>query len=216
MNHSGIPTCSQNAQLPSIVGVITDKGLNASDEDMAVPYVQNKWCRWTGNFTFLTGTAMSFTQFDLAAGDYVDIVNCDDPDSLFLVKRFDINNAPDGAFNVPGNKFQVIFVSDNWKEATGFKLHYFGISSINETELADVNVYPNPATDNVNVAISVPAEQKVTFQIVDMAGRVIQSESMRIDGEYTYSTNISNLATGIYMMRVQTENGKSIHKFIVE
>lgn len=216
LNHAGIPTCNQNAQLPTIVGVISDKGLNPADEDMATPYVQDKWCRWTGNFTFLTGTAMSFTQFDLGAGDYVDIINCDDPDSLFLVKRFDLENTPDGAFNVPGNKFQVIFVSDNWKEGTGFKLHYFGISSINETELTDVNVYPNPATNNVNVAISVPAEQKVTFQIVDMAGRIIQSESMNVAGEYTYSTNISNLATGIYMMRVQTESGKSIHKFIVE
>lgn len=217
LNHSGITTCKENTLLPTIVGVISDKGLNVNAEELDQPYIQNRKCRWTGSFTFLNGTAMAFTKFDLGAGDYVDIVNCDDPDSLFLVHRFDINNQPDGAFNVPGNKFQVLFVSDNWKEGEGFVLEYYGISSINENEqIQNVSVYPNPANDLVNVTISTPSAQKVTFQIVDMMGRVVNTESMNIDGDYTYTTNINHLSAGIYMMRVVSQNGKSIHKFIVE
>ena len=54
------------------------------------------------------------------------------------------------------------------------------------------------------------------FQIFDMAGKMISSESAEVSGDYVYTTSVNHLATGIYMMHINTSKGKSVHKFIVE
>ena len=77
-------------------------------------------------------------------------------------------------------------------------------------------VYPNPTSGQLNVAITSNLNENVTFQIVDMMGRTISSESIPVDGNYTYNTSVRDLTAGIYMINVITSKGKSIHKFVVE
>lgn len=78
------------------------------------------------------------------------------------------------------------------KEGTGIENHDNSIS-----------VYPNPATNMVNVM----GEGIQKVQVLDMNGRVLMNE----DGG---QINISKLATGMYLLRVVTEDGIHMEKLI--
>ncbi len=199
-------------------GIITEKNGAVADD---VPYAANRELYFNGKgFYWCDGFAMAFTKFDLAEGDYVDIWTYENPNPGTLpelVKRFDMNNKPNGVINLNKGYFYVSFVSDNWKQGTGFKLEYWAIVGVNDIAgVENINVYPNPTSGQLNVAITSSLNENVTFQIVDMMGRTISSESIPVDGNYTYNTSVRDLSAGIYMVNVITSKGKSIHKFVVE
>lgn len=198
-----------------VVGVISDKNESADDE---LIYAANKQCQFIGRlFNYCTGFAMNFTKFDLLEGDFVEIWNIENQNIPQLIGRYDILNKPVGSFNVNCGRFQVNFVSDNWRQGTGFKLEYYAILGVdNNSGIENVSLYPNPTSNDINVAITSTLNENVTFQIVDMMGRVISSEKVTVSGDYIYTSNVNNLSTGIYMVNVITSKGKSIHKFVVE
>ncbi len=207
--------CSGVTIIPGsqVIGVISDKTV-----DSEANYAPNKQCQFIGRlFNFCNGFAMNFTKFDLLEGDFVEIWNIDNQNIPVLMGRYDIKNMPTGVFNVNCGRFQVNFVSDNWRQGTGFKLEYYAILGVNENNgIENVNVFPNPTSSVINVALTTSLNEDVTFQIVDMMGRVLSSERVNISGDYTYTTNTSDLSTGMYMVNVITSKGKSIHKFVVE
>lgn len=209
--------CSNITIIPAhqVHGIISDKNESAADDML---YSPEKQCQFSGRlFTFCDGFAMNFTKFDLLEGDYVDIWDITVQNIPQLVARYDINNKPTGIFNVNAGKFQVNFVSDNWRQGTGFKLEYYAIIGVdNNSGIENVNVYPNPASNNINVSVQTTLNENITFQIIDMMGRMISSETVAVTGDYIYNTSVENLAKGIYMVNVITSKGKSVHKFIVD
>ena len=209
--------CNNISVIPAtqVHGIISDKNESAAAD---MKYSPDKQCQFIGRlFQFCDGFAMAFTKFDLLEGDYVDILDISNQNTPQLVGRYDIKNLPTGIINVNAGKFQVNFVSDNWRQGTGFKLEYYAILGVdNNSGIENINVYPNPATNNINVAVKTTLNEDMTFQIIDMMGRVISSETLPVSGDFTYNTSVENLAKGIYMMNVITSKGKSVHKIVVE
>lgn len=75
-----------------------------------------------------------------------------------------------------------------------------GINSIDES---NVVLYPNPTNSMINII----AEGLKTVEVMDMTGRMVMtSESNTID--------MSQLANGVYVVRVSTLNGTSIQKVV--
>jgi hypothetical protein len=218
---SNSQTCSTGIiAIPAtqVSGTISDKIVTTGDD---VTYAPERACYFSGkSFYFCDGFAMAFTKFDLLEGDYVEVWSYENKLTSTLpelVKKFDINNKPDGSFMVNKGLFMVNFVSDNWRQGTGFKLDYYAILGVNDiNEIENINVYPNPTSGQLNVALTTTLNDDVTFQIVDMMGKIVSSETIAINGNYTYTTTVNDLSSGIYMVNVITSKGKSIHKFIVE
>lgn len=174
-------------------------------------------CTWNLNLQFINGYYFNFAKFDLGYGDFVDVYNAStNPPTLY--KRFDIYNPPTGIEQVSFKKMRVIFVADNWDQKDGFVLDYYGISGIDDFEgLNDLSVYPNPATDNLNVDYSLTDASQVTFRLMDAMGKVVYMESVQaFAGENQYKMNVSNLSKGFYMMEISSEKGKSIRKIMVQ
>lgn len=85
------------------------------------------------------------------------------------------------------------------------------------TASASMNVYPNPATDNINVNIS-GITGETTIRIANLAGvTVVAPVTVNIpaDAEYIYRTSINGLASGIYFIHVQGENATLSRKLVV-
>lgn len=80
-----------------------------------------------------------------------------------------------------------------------------GISENNETGTA---IYPNPATDVLNV-ISENAISKV--EIFNIQGQLVKATN----GNVT-SISVSDMNSGVYFVKVTTDNGTATHKFIKE
>lgn len=81
-----------------------------------------------------------------------------------------------------------------------------------------LNVFPNPAKDNIQVNYVLSAETDVTIRINDVTGKLVYSESKSSlnQGRHFTMVNTSALAKGFYTVAVQTNNGKSTTKLIVQ
>jgi hypothetical protein len=86
-----------------------------------------------------------------------------------------------------------------------------GISSWMENS---VKVFPNPANDVVNVQCTMYNVQLgADLHVFDVYGKLVQTVPMT--GETT-SVNVSNLADGMYFVRVTTEEGAVTKPFVVK
>jgi hypothetical protein len=81
---------------------------------------------------------------------------------------------------------------------------------------AQVAVYPNPASKAVFVELPYVLNRKaVTAALVDALGRVVLTQALPA-GQPTYTLPLTNLATGVYSLRLQTEAGVVVKKLVVE
>ena len=88
-------------------------------------------------------------------------------------------------------------------------------TSIDETKLS-VYVYPNPAKDMLNIAISGNAAQ-FEYVLLNYQGQKVYSKAI---GQYSGSgieqVNLSGYAKGIYYLRVNTGSETRIHKVVIQ
>lgn len=73
---------------------------------------------------------------------------------------------------------------------------------------AEIKIFPNPASNILNINTS---SIITSIEIVDINGRIIQSLSQNSN---EVILNIENLQSGMYLLKVTTENGSSIEKII--
>lgn len=79
------------------------------------------------------------------------------------------------------------------------------------------NVYPNPANSQATIIFSSDKEDIYDIHLVDMTGRIIQSETYNsIIGENQYQLNLSQVAKGIYMIVLQNKDAILKSKLIVQ
>ncbi|MCX6297162.1 MAG: T9SS type A sorting domain-containing protein [Bacteroidetes bacterium] len=95
------------------------------------------------------------------------------------------------------------------------KLSTIGIKE-NVNDLA-LNLFPNPASDNVQVSYTLTAETTVTINLYDVTGKLVASDSKgaQDQGRHFAHINTSDLAKGFYTVKVATGFGQSTSKLIV-
>ncbi len=80
---------------------------------------------------------------------------------------------------------------------------------VNDAELAGVSVYPNPASDIVNV--KVPSNVELTgVSLYDVLGKKVNADVS--NGQ----VNVAGLSRGIYVINVETNAGTLTEKLIIE
>ncbi|MDD4646280.1 MAG: T9SS type A sorting domain-containing protein, partial [Bacteroidales bacterium] len=66
-----------------------------------------------------------------------------------------------------------------------------------------VNLYPNPATDKLNVDLVLQKAKKIQFRVFDLGGRLISDEGSPENypegGQFKYQLDISKLQPGLYL-----------------
>lgn len=86
-----------------------------------------------------------------------------------------------------------------------------------EGQQADVQVYPNPVKEKIQVTISSGLKQKAELRIVDAAGKSVMMFTEYLQpgiNSFSYG-NISALAPGLYYLIINTGNEKKVRKFNV-
>ncbi len=78
-----------------------------------------------------------------------------------------------------------------------------------------VNVYPNPASYKVTLAIEYDENTKAVLELMDSKGMLVRKESMELySGTNKHTISLEGLAKGMYMLRVKTERGTVNHRLI--
>ena len=77
-----------------------------------------------------------------------------------------------------------------------------------------VSLYPNPASDNATLDIN-GLNQDAKIVISDLQGRILSQDNITA-GTTRYTINVSEMASGVYYIRIITDNVVSTQKLIVE
>lgn len=87
---------------------------------------------------------------------------------------------------------------------------------VSESLFNDVNLYPNPANEAVNLAFNLSQEASFTLMITDVQGRIIQTQSMtRPEGSQLIKIPTSDLESGTYLVHMISPDGKSSKRFVI-
>lgn len=86
--------------------------------------------------------------------------------------------------------------------------------------LGNINIYPNPASDRLNIAIDQEAfEGELKVNIYDQMGRVIETRNMNLDNDEDFMELVTvNYSEGMYYVIIQDEKAiiSSAKFYIVE
>ncbi|MFC2107238.1 LamG-like jellyroll fold domain-containing protein [Bacteroidota bacterium] len=79
-----------------------------------------------------------------------------------------------------------------------------------------IDVFPNPANDQVNIAIGLEYKQDVVLRIFDISGKEIISKEYTNSAKITDRINTSFLENGMYFISIQTAEGVINRKLIIK
>jgi len=80
-----------------------------------------------------------------------------------------------------------------------------------------VTVFPSPATDQIQVAMKfMNTASSVQVDVVDIAGRVVYSTSLKNVSEQTIAIPVASLSNGVYAVKLTNGNDLLVRKFVKE
>jgi len=99
-------------------------------------------------------------------------------------------------------KFKFVHNTGDWEAIIDdFKIDLIPTSASTPTlDLANLSVYPNPVSDRLNIDYK---ENISNLTVYDLSGRSVKSLTTN---NSTNSIDVSDLKSGIYMLRIETEN----------
>ncbi len=115
--------------------------------------------------------------------------------------------------------WNISFAVTDYNNITKIKQLTFATSSseVQNIDKQFVEIYPNPATDFLNISYLLKNESYVKIQILDITGKIIKTlinEKQRA-GDYNVFKNI-NISSGLYMLRVEVNGNLFSRKLIIK
>ena len=97
-------------------------------------------------------------------------------------------------------------------DISGFDLGYFASEQMKELmeEAFSLNVYPNPATDLLNVEITPSDTGKMLLEVFDLSGKAVINKTAA--NEPLMQLDIKNLAEGTYYLKITQLNNDQLFR----
>jgi hypothetical protein len=135
-----------------------------------------------------------------------------------------------GGFLTDGFKYKFAFTSGKGNNLYLDNINIYGTDSngnqvgsptsitefINEN---NVNVYPNPANDNVSIAVELTKRQEsLSVGIYDLLGKKVLSvfDGNEIEGQHIYDVSTKSLSAGMYLVLIDNKNSVVTQKLIIK
>jgi len=163
-----------------------------------------------GAFEILSGTEWTpNTWYNVKFG-------VDGTNALYFINDQQVNSATATALQL-GSFDSFRFVHDNYNVNTNgvayidnIKINVESFASTEDFATTSFSIYPNPATDVINISNSLDVIENV--KITDLNGRIVKEIASDIE---KVQINISDLAQGVYILNA-TSNGRTITEKIVK
>ena len=160
----------------------------------------------TGNYELTVGTDQTAASQTTIVGSEVGISN-----TTYVQKSFNFTAPSTGTF---------YFAFHNTSPANATGTHALLVDNFVVTQTlgtseflsSNLNVYPNPARNVINFSNDVSAVIS-TIEMTDLNGRVVKSEKFNATNG---QVSISDLSTGVYMMKIKTDQGSAVKKIVKE
>ncbi len=99
-----------------------------------------------------------------------------------------------------------------------FAANFGMITSVEENFIPnDFSVYPNPATDKLQIAFSVESEKQISIKLYSPEGKLMQQFENRVfsSGKHSSQYDLSQFTAGMYLLEVTANDGAIGRKKIV-
>ena len=89
-----------------------------------------------------------------------------------------------------------------------YDLNTLTVKSLTETVTADVQVFPNPTSDEITISMTGNTEKSIAIQIYQATGELVFSKETQDINNEIFSEKISlrDLNSGVYFVRVHHQN----------
>jgi hypothetical protein len=162
-----------------------------------------------------TDMTITFNYFDTEEGK--DILKVYDGSNNVL-GEFSGSDVP-GPIQVPTGKATLKFTSTKFDQATGWEVYYeIGNVGVEEAEVfAGLQVFPNPASDALNLNFNLQQNQNVDIRLVNVTGEAVYTGQLsNVSGTVSHRIDVSNLAKGIYILNLTSSEGSVNKKVIIK
>ena len=84
--------------------------------------------------------------------------------------------------------------------------------------MTGLRVFPNPATDKVNLELVLLEDVKLNLSLTNSLGQVILNKELSDQGlgQQTHSIDVRQLPAGIYQLQLSNSDRSAIMKIVVE
>lgn len=79
-----------------------------------------------------------------------------------------------------------------------------------------VKLFPNPATDVVQLQISLAQSDDLTVQLADVTGKLVMSQYLGEVKDKAFTLNLGTIASGVYHIRISGNNVNTVQRLVIE
>ncbi len=186
--HKGIITGDKPPQVLLNAGVVST---HQETVVISVKFNEEVTGLTAGDFAVGNGSASNLMEW-VSGKEYTVEVTANSPGEVIV-------ELPGGAVtDLTGNPNSIAAVS----------FTYEGSLDVNEVDNSGFKLYPNPVSDRLTIV----SETEAKITVIDLNGRVV----LDMENVLKKTIDTGNLPKGLYAMKVITNAGVSIHKFVKE
>lgn len=135
-----------------------------------------------------------------------------------LVGTFTGSDIPDPIV-IPSGTAMLRFETSPFVQMPGWEISYeIGNVGVEEPEaFAEVEVFPNPATDALNLNFHLENSQSIEVRLVNVTGEAIYTDKLtNVSGTVNHKIDVSSFAKGIYILNLTSTAGTVNKKIIIK
>jgi len=126
-------------------------------------------------------------------------------------------------FNYTADNKVFRWVSESWDQGVNAYVnetkrdYFFGTfsQSVATNKLAQLQVYPNPVQNRMNISLESAVDGKLSAQIFNLQGQLVVNTTFELTtGKNQLQLEVQDLAKGLYQLRLQTANGLETVRFV--
>ncbi len=137
---------------------------------------------------------------EMVTGTSVEDTAGHDGNYWFMVRAVKIQETPSGTY------YNLSLGSDPVNGTVDYKYFPLGVGTIVNT-VEDMTLYPNPASNIVNVKAIANKQSRAMIQITDLTGRTLYIKNVTLQqGDNHIQINTGHLSSGNYILQLNTES----------
>jgi len=131
-------------------------------------------------------------------------VNCLSPGEVILWLNAHISNG--GAF-----QSNCAFSIGPWFECVRPQFGFMNVLDL--VDKNQISIFPNPATDHITIEFKTDVNKNTTVTISNIQGQQLLKQSI---SNINTTLDVSGLSSGIYFLRISSDEGFAVKKFVKE
>lgn len=97
----------------------------------------------------------------------------------------------------------------------GIELCYQETLSVNSSTLTEFKLYPNPSSGQVGIRFDRNLNQDIKIEILNLNGQCLKTFDVKTPAN-TFNFELNDLNSGVYLVKINTENSSTVKKLILQ